>query len=45
MAISKGGKNLSQDTVVKVIQFYESDNNSQIMSNKKDCVTVKKVYL
>jgi len=42
MPISKVGKTLSTETVDKVIQFYESDINSRIMPNKKDCVTIKK---
>jgi len=34
MPISKAGKPLSIETVNKVIQFYDSDINSRIMSNK-----------
>jgi len=40
--ISKADKTLSTETIGKVIHIYESDINSRIMPNKKDCVTVKK---
>ena len=37
----KCGKKLSTDTVEKVINFYESDTNSRMMSNKKDAVIIR----
>jgi len=37
----KKGKNVDQETVSKVIEFYENDTNSRIMLHKKETVTVK----
>lgn len=39
--VAKAGKTLSPDIVDTVRNFYESDENSRIMPNKKDVVTIK----
>lgn len=37
----KKGRNLPDETVSKVIEFYENDENSRIMPHKKETVTVR----
>ena len=37
----KKGKNVSDETVSKVVEFYENDCDSRIMPHKKETVTVK----
>lgn len=37
----KAGKTLPKDTVKQILGFYENDENSRIMPNKKDTITVK----
>lgn len=39
--VARAGKTLSPDIVDTVRNFYESDENSRIMPNKKDVVTIK----
>jgi len=41
----KEGKKMSSDTINKVLQFYENDENNRIMPNKKDCVTVNTILM
>lgn len=32
---------MAPDIINKVLEFYENDENSRIMPNKKDCIIVK----
>lgn len=37
----KRGKNIDEETVQKVIEFYENDSNSRIMPHKKETISIK----
>lgn len=39
---SRSGKTLPSETIEKVIQFYESDENSRIMPSTSEVITIKK---